>query len=130
FLQASFSFQLSDAANYRLRPELGGGALLDVGCYTLDVARWFLGEPVSVSAVLQGEPVDTTVAVLLGFAGGAQAATFASFDTPERQELVLISGDGVQRVAQPFTAWRDPDDPYQLMVEAFARSILDATPPP
>src|SRR5437870_10366731 len=49
YLHAAFSFPLADVANYRLQPALGGGALLDTGCYTLDVARWFLGEPVTVS---------------------------------------------------------------------------------
>ena len=31
---------------------------------------------------------------------------------------------------QPFTAWRDPDDPYQLMVEAFAAAVLAGGPAP
>ena len=34
------------------------------------------------------------------------------------------------RVEQPFTAWHDPHDPYQLLVEAFAASVLDGTEPP
>ena len=75
YLQASFGFPLRDEANYRLRPELGGGALLDVGCYGLNVARWLLGEPVQVVSVLRPGPpgVDLTVSALLAFPGGATA---------------------------------------------------------
>src|SRR5262249_41324878 len=53
-VSASFSFQIQDLANYRLRPEFGGGALLDVGFYTADIARWLLGEPERVEAVIRG----------------------------------------------------------------------------
>ena len=130
YLHAAFSFPLSDPANYRMQPALGGGALLDAGCYTLDIARWFLGEPVSVSAAMHGSPVDTSVAALLTFAGGTHASAWASFDAPEHQELVLVAAAGTSHVTRPFTAWRDPHDPYQLMVEAFASSVLEGTPPP
>jgi xylose dehydrogenase (NAD/NADP) len=130
FLHAGFSFLLSDAANYRMQPALGGGALLDVGCYTLDIARWFLGEPQTVHAAMRRNAVDTSVIAVLGFAGGGVATAFASFDAPEYQELVLVDSDGLRRVPQPFTAWRDPHDPYQLMVEAFASSVLTGSPAP
>ena len=130
YMHAAFSFALTDVANYRMQPALGGGALLDAGCYTLDVARWFLGEPATVSAALHGVPVDTSVAALLTFDSGAQASAWASFEAPEHQELVLVAASGVRHVARPFTAWRDPHDPYQLMVEAFSSSVLNGTPPP
>jgi predicted dehydrogenase len=130
FLHADFSFPLRDPGNPRLRPELGGGALLDVGCYTLDVARWFCGEPDTVTAVARVETVDMSVAAAIRFPQGAEATVWASFDAAEHQELVLVTGEGTLRIEKPFTAWRDPHDPYQLMVEAFAQSVLDGIPPP
>ena len=130
FLHSAFSFPLRDASNPRLRPELGGGALLDVGCYTLDVARWFCGETIDVAAVAGVEGVDISVAAALRFAGGAEAAVWASFEAPEHQELVLVTEHGTVRIEQPFTAWRDPDDPYQLMVEAFAQGVHERSAPP
>lgn len=129
-LHAAFSFPLRPGDDYRWSASLGGGALLDVGCYTLDVARWFLGEPDAVSAVMSGDNVDVSVATALTFAGGAQATTWASFVAPEHQVLELICDGGEQRVPQPFTSWRDPDDPYQIMVEEFASAILERRPPP
>lgn len=120
------------AANYRLRLELGGGALLDVGCYLADVTRWLLGEPDRVEAVMvrwEGG-VDVACTAVLGFPGGAQAALHASFDSPEVQELVVVCTERVLRLQTPFTAWRDPHDPYQLMVEAFIEAVLAGRPPP
>ncbi|TME51031.1 MAG: Gfo/Idh/MocA family oxidoreductase [Chloroflexi bacterium] len=121
---------MSDPSNYRMRASLGGGALLDVGCYTVNVSRWILGEPDGVLATLKrdrspDDGVDTTVTGLLHFPGGATASVWASFDSPEEQELVVVERDRTQRLALPFSAWRDPDDPYQLMAESFADSVIE-----
>jgi predicted dehydrogenase len=121
---SSFAFPIQAGDNYRLRPELGGGALLDVGFYVADVARWLLGEPERVEAVVRGDAVDMSCTALLGFPGGAQAALFASFEAAEHQELVVVCADRVTRLEQPFTAPPDPDNQYRLMVEAFCEAAL------
>lgn len=126
---ATFGFTESDPANYRLNRELGGGALLDVGCYTVNVARWLLGEPDSVQAqatVRSG--VDVTTAALLEFDGGATASVWCSFESAEEQRLIVITPEGTLTLEKPFSAWRDPDDPYQLMVESFADAVLEGRP--
>lgn len=129
-VQASFGFTIADPSNYRLMAELGGGALLDVGCYTVNVARWILGEPVEVLARSHtANGVDMTTAVLLGFDGGATASLWASFESPETQELAVVTRDGVLRKDRPFTTGCDPHDPYRLMVESFGDSILEGRPP-
>lgn len=63
--------------------------------------------------------------VVLGYASGAQATLYCSFESPEYQELVAVCPDRIVRVETPFTAWRDPDDPYRLMAEAFTRAVLE-----
>jgi D-xylose 1-dehydrogenase (NADP+, D-xylono-1,5-lactone-forming) len=126
-VQASFGFSLLDRSNYRLRPELGGGALLDVGCYTVNVARWILGEPEDVLARARVDGVDMTVSALLQFSGGQTASLWASFESPEEQELTVVTAKGVQRLENPFTYRVEPDQ-YQLMVESFADSVLDDRP--
>jgi predicted dehydrogenase len=95
-----------------------------------DVARWLLGEPERVEAVVRRRVVDMSCAMLLGFTGGAQASLFCSFETPELQEVMVVCADRVERLERPFTSWRDPDDPYRLMVEAFADAARSRTPPP
>jgi len=121
-LYAAFGFRINAPASYRLRPDLGGGALLDVGCYVADVARWLAGEPERVEALIRRDAVDMSCSALLSFTGGAQASLYASFESPEYQELVVVSADRCLRVPKPFTAWRDPDDPYHRRVEAFVEA--------
>jgi predicted dehydrogenase len=129
-LSAAFGFSLASAGNYRLRPELGGGALLDIGFYVADVARWLLGEPDRVEAIMRYEGVDMSCSALLGFPGGGQAALHASFESPEFQELVVICADRVVRLERPFTASPDLLEPYRLMVEAFSGAALAGAPAP
>ena len=128
-VRASFGFTVKDRANYRLVDRLGGGALLDVGCYTVSVARWILGEPTDLLAaarVVHG--VDLTVDVLLQFAGGQTASLWASLESPEAQELTVITPSRVHRRERPFSAWHDPHDPYRLMIESFGDSVIENKP--
>ncbi len=128
YVQASFGFTLKGKSNYRFQSALGGGALLDVGFYVVSVARWILGEPSDVLARsrLSGG-VDMTTSALLQFPSGRTAAVWASFESPEAQELTVVAGEGAQRLGRPFN-WLDEPDQYQLMVESFAESILDDRP--
>jgi predicted dehydrogenase len=129
YLHASFAFTIDAPDNYRMRPETGGGALLDVGFYVADLARWLLGEPDRVAAVRHKDRVDMSWSVALSFPGGRQASLFASFDAPEYQELVAVTGDRVVHVDRPFGRPGDLDS-YRLMVEAFAEAALSGAPAP
>jgi len=131
FVHSAFGFWMSEPGNYRARPELGGGALLDVGSYCVNAALWLLGEPETVVANAHVEAgLDLTVSAALGFGGGRSATVWGSFESGERQLLVVVDETGPKVLQQPFTAWRDPDDPYQLMVEAFAAAALTGSAPP
>jgi xylose dehydrogenase (NAD/NADP) len=128
YVQSSFGFTLKGTSNYRFQAPLGGGALLDVGFYVVSVTRWILGEPSHVlarSRLVGG--TDMTTSALLQFPGGQTAAVWASFESPEDQELTVVGRERVHRLERPFN-WPGEADQYQLMVESFAESVLDDRP--
>ncbi|HEX6048626.1 MAG TPA: Gfo/Idh/MocA family oxidoreductase, partial [Gemmatimonadaceae bacterium] len=52
-----FSYYRRDPSDIRSRPEWGGGALMDIGCYPVFIARWmFRAEPIDVAAMLDRDP--------------------------------------------------------------------------
>ena len=129
-VQASFGFTVKEASDFRLQAQLGGGALLDVGCYGVSVARWILGEPSNVLARSRmAGGVDMTTSALLQFPGGQTAAVWASFESPEEQSLTVVAREDVYRLDRPFSS-REEVDEYQVMVESFAESILLDRPAP
>jgi len=94
----------------------------------VSLARWILGEPSHVlarSKLIDG--VDMTTSALLQFAGGQTASVWASFESPEEQELTVVTRESVTRLERPFNS-PDEADPYQLMVESFAESVLHDRP--
>jgi predicted dehydrogenase len=128
YVQARFGFTLDKPTNYRMRSALGGGALLDVGCYTVSVARWILGEPSTVHAhSMMGDEVDMTTSALLGFPGGQTAAVWSSFESAEGQELTVVTDEAVHRLDLPFNSPEKPNQ-FQMMVESFGDSVIEDRP--
>ena len=127
-VDAHFGFTAQDPTDIRLQAHLGGGALLDIGCYTVSVARWILGEPARVEAVanLRGG-MDLTTGALLMFANGATATAWSSLESAPIQDLTAVTPHGVMRRSQAFNS-REGDDPYRLMVESFGDSVLRGEP--
>jgi predicted dehydrogenase len=82
---------------HRLRaPELGGGALLDLGVYPVTLAHLFLGEPRTVAAVaaLTPEGTDQNTVVVLGYGSGALASLHCGFVGDTGHRAVLTGTDG------------------------------------
>ncbi len=75
----TFSYFNDDASNIRNKPEMGGGALMDIGCYLIFAARQFFGtpehpaEPTRAIATIDRDPkthVDRLTSFLLEFPAG------------------------------------------------------------
>lgn len=136
YVHAVFSYPQSDPRNIRLSRELGGGALADLGCYTVNVVRWLLGESQDVQARANVDGVDTSVAAVLTFSKDRLATLWASFETPELQEITVVGGDQIRRTAhRPFGAWFDPVEqdrlgPYRAMIAAFVAAAYARTAAP
>ncbi|MEM6915103.1 MAG: Gfo/Idh/MocA family oxidoreductase, partial [Verrucomicrobiota bacterium] len=84
--QADFCFSgPSDPSDRLMNPDLGGGAVLDVGIYPLHLCRLLLGEVVSLSAqgTLASTGVEDSAAMLARHASGASSVMTCSFATDE-----------------------------------------------
>lgn len=135
----------------RLRPEMGGGALLDVGCYNISVARLLFGHnptQVYAQAVYHESGADVHVVGTLCFPEDGMATFEASFITALQQTYTIVGRKGaIELPHNAFIPWeedaiyivRDKDqevgqqyvipgaDEYQLMVEHFADAVLAQT---
>ena len=84
-VEGSFGFRADVQRHHRLfDPALGGGALLDLGCYPVQLAHFVLGTPTTVTAVARiGETgVDEDTIVAMSFASGAVAVAQSAIRTP------------------------------------------------
>lgn len=105
--QSAFCIPSLPAADIRHRPELGGGALLDVGVYPISAARFFLGDDLEVAgAVLRWDDeygVDAGGSVLLRSAGGRTATLSFGFEHGYGARYLLWGGSGRISVDRVFT---------------------------
>ena len=94
----AFTFRMAelDLANIRLQPELGGGSLLDVGCYPIYGIRWAMqAEPVRVWATAHYvNGVDVEMTGTLWFADGRIASFDCGFTHPYRGWLEITGTTG------------------------------------
>jgi predicted dehydrogenase len=86
----------TDPSRRAYNPELGGGALLDLGIYALWFSHLWLGRPTAIHAIgnLTATGVDARTAVVLGYESGAQAVlstTLTAF-TPARASINGTAG--------------------------------------
>lgn len=150
-IRGSFSFELSRPDDVRWDPALGGGALLDVGCYPVSAARLVFGaEPVKALATATFTPrgVDETLAGVLVFPEERVALVDCSFRLPLRQGLEIIGTAGRLALPWPYNPGPRPTtitlvrgdeertitipsaNSYVLMVEAFNDALLSRRPFP
>ena len=93
-VHADFGLQGPFAASHRLRdPALGGGALLDLGVYPVNLAHLVLGVPATVTSWghLTPEGIDDNTGVVLGYESGAMAALTCSL-VGETRNAASITG--------------------------------------
>lgn len=104
-VQSFFSYTNTDPANIRNIAELGGGALMDIGCYPINVARMMFGTgPTAVQAVVHRDPrfgTDVLTSAVLDFDG--RHATFTcSTQLQDDQRVHLLGTEGRLLVEIPF----------------------------
>jgi xylose dehydrogenase (NAD/NADP) len=102
-VRATFSFVLDRPADVRWDPELGGGSLLDVGCYCVSGCRLLAGEPEVVYAeqTLAPSGVDVRFAATLRFPNDVLGHFDCGFDTLGRS-LEAVGPEGSLHVPDPW----------------------------
>jgi predicted dehydrogenase len=118
FGRAAFTGVLKRPDDHRWRPEMGGGALLDVGIYCMAplIGAAGGGPPVALgaSAFVTKGGVDASCAGWLEFEGGFTGAFECSFETPERQSVEFVGTEAAVRVERSFTPG-EPDTSFELL---------------
>jgi predicted dehydrogenase len=113
-----FSYFNADPANIRNVPAYGGGALLDVGCYLINTARFLFGrEPVRVIGLIDRDPAmgtDRLTSLMMDFEPGHAIGT-CSTQVVWSQRVVLFGTTGRITLEIPFNA--PPDRPCRLLVD-------------
>ena len=109
-ITADFGFCASFNPQSRLfDPHLGGGALLDVGVYTVSLASMVFGSPpsrISSIAHLGQTGVDEQAAMILGYDRGQLAVLTTAIRTNTPQEATLNGTEGQIQIHAP---WWKPD---------------------
>src|SRR4051794_3123812 len=95
-VRSVFSYGLYDESNIRLRTEVDGGALMDVGCYCVSGSRLLAGEPVDAHAISWKGPTGTdwVTAGVLRFPDNVVATFDCGTALPFRDELEAIGSEG------------------------------------
>jgi predicted dehydrogenase len=151
-VQAFFSYSNLDPKNIRNDAAMGGGGMMDIGCYCISLARFlFEAEPVRVHGIAEIDPafgVDRLASGLLEFPTGTATFTCAT-QLAAYQRVNIFGTEGRIEIEIPFNA--PPDRPtrifyeragttntltfpasnqYSIQGDLFARAILDDTPVP
>jgi predicted dehydrogenase len=151
-IQSFFSYYNDDPTNIRNRADVGGGGLMDIGCYNISLSRFiFDAEPTRVLGIIEHDPqfgTDRLTSGILDFGRGTATFTCATQLSPY-QRAHIHGTEGRVEVEIPVNA--PPDQPcriwhqhggaieeitfetvdqYMLQGDRFAAAILDDTPVP
>jgi predicted dehydrogenase len=120
-IETSFSFFGRDPANVRNILEFGGGGLMDLGCYAVQVARYFFGaEPKRVVSLIERDPemkIDSLASALLDFPSGQSVFT-CSMQMYPYQRVQIIGARGRIEIEIPFNA--PLDRPTRIFIDGAA----------
>jgi predicted dehydrogenase len=144
----AFSYFNEDAGNIRNMADIGGGALMDIGCYLINTARFiFRREPERVLGLMDRDPrfgTDRLASMLLDF-GSAHAIGTCSTQAISYQRVHVLGASGQIDIEIPFNAPPDrpcrvvingeatetaPCDQYTIQADRFSEAIRERAPAP
>ncbi|MEX0713187.1 MAG: Gfo/Idh/MocA family oxidoreductase [Pirellulales bacterium] len=151
-IQSFFSYFNRNPDDVRNQADIGGGGLMDIGCYAVSVSRFlFADEPRRVCAIVEYDPdfrTDRLASAILDFSAGTATFTSSTQLCPY-QRVNIFGTEGRVEIEIPFNAppdrpcriWHQRDsaieeielpicDQYAIQGELFSRAVIDDTPVP
>ena len=152
-INSLFSYFNDDPNNIRNMADIGGGGLMDIGCYPISLSRFiFAGEPSRVSGVAEFHPefgTDILSSAILDFGSGTSTFTCSTQLAPY-QRVNIFGVEGRIEIEIPFNAppdqpckmWHqkacgeieeivfDICDQYGIQGDLFSRAVMDNTDVP
>ncbi|HEX4132245.1 MAG TPA: Gfo/Idh/MocA family oxidoreductase [Pirellulales bacterium] len=151
-IQCFFSYFNRDPQNVRNQAAIGGGALMDIGCYPISLARWlFAAEPTQVQAKVELDPqfgTDRIASAILEFPTGTATFTCGTQLAPY-QRVQIVGTEGRIEIEIPFNAPTDRPcrlwhqtaggtneitfpvcDQYTIQGDLFSQAVLEDRPVP
>jgi len=151
-IQSVFSYKNTDPGNIRNMKNIGGGGLMDIGCYNISLSRHlFAAEPIRVTGIIEYDPVfgtDRLCSGIMDFGRGTSSFTCSTQLAPY-QRVNALGTSGRVEIEIPFNAppgqackvwlqndnglseWlSEPCDQYSIQGDLFSRAILDNTDVP
>ncbi|MDA0195485.1 MAG: Gfo/Idh/MocA family oxidoreductase [Bacteroidetes bacterium] len=152
-VQSFFSYFNNDPNNIRNMADIGGGGLLDIGCYNISFPRFlFDSEPQRVVGLVDYDPqlkTDRIASGIMDFSGGISSTFTCSTQMMPFQRCLVVGTEGSIEIEIPVNAppdkptriWLmkksgkeeitlDITDQYTSQADAFAKAILNNTPVP
>jgi predicted dehydrogenase len=114
-IQSFFSYFNDDPNNIRNMADIGGGGLMDIGCYNISLSRFiFNAEPQRVVGIVEYDPklkTDRLASGMMDFGGGTAAFTCSTQLSPY-QRVNIFGTKGRVEIEIPFNA--PPDRPCKM----------------
>ncbi|MBE0581211.1 Gfo/Idh/MocA family protein [Devosia sp.] len=157
-INAVFTYFNADPANVRNQADIGGGGIMDIGCYPITAARYlFEDEPKRVVSLVERDAnfgTDRLASVLADFGAGRQLSFICSTQTTGHQRVQVLGSKAKLEIIIPFNAPADERtaitidtgapfdgslarreilpsvDQYTEQAEAFALAVLGEKPLP
>jgi predicted dehydrogenase len=120
-MTGAFSYFNDDPSNIRNQPSIGGGALMDVGCYLVNTSRFIFGrDPQRVLGAVDRDPAlgtDRLTSMILDYDGAHLVGTCSTQQVPFQQIQILGTRGRIQ-ISIPFNA--PPDRPCAIVMDTGA----------
>jgi len=157
-IDAVFSYFNANPDNVRNKADIGGGGILDIGCYPVTAGRFlFESEPTRVVSLVERDPgfgTDRLASVLMDFGTGKRLTFTCSTQLTPHQRVQVFGTKGKLEIVIPFNAPANERtailvdtggpldgslarreilpacDQYTEQAEAFAKAVLGETPLP